>query len=50
MITINKHRSKLKNWSVKMPNTPYSDRYGQVEKHNMKPQIRKPPKINFDIA
>ncbi len=26
MIAINKHSSKLKNWSVEMPNAPYSNR------------------------
>ena len=27
MIAINKHSSKLKNWSVEMPNAPYSNRW-----------------------
>jgi hypothetical protein len=27
MIAINKHSSKMKNWSVEMPNTPYSKRF-----------------------
>ena len=26
MIAINKHSSKLKNWSVEMPNAPYLNR------------------------
>ena len=29
MIAINKHSSKMKDWSVEMPNAPYSNRYGQ---------------------
>ena len=29
MIAINKHSGKLKIWSVKMPNAPYSGRYQQ---------------------
>jgi hypothetical protein len=32
MIAINKHSSKLKVWSVEMPNAPYSNRYGQVKR------------------
>jgi len=28
MIAIKKSRSKLKDWSVEMPNAPYSNRYG----------------------
>lgn len=27
MIAMNKHSGKLKNWSVKMPNAPYSKRW-----------------------
>jgi hypothetical protein len=29
MIEIKKHSSKLKDWSVEMPNAPYSNRYAQ---------------------
>jgi len=32
MIAINKHSSKLKIWSVEMPNAPYSERYPQAKK------------------
>ena len=32
MIAINKHSIKLKNWSDKMPNVPYSNRYMQLKK------------------
>jgi len=32
MITINKYSSKLKDWSVEMPNTPYSNRYSALKK------------------
>jgi len=27
MVAIKKHSSKLENWSVEMPNAPYSKRY-----------------------
>ena len=30
MIAINKHSSKLKIWSVEMPNATYSGRYRQL--------------------
>lgn len=32
MIAINKHSSKLKDWSFEMPNAPYSKRCKQAEK------------------
>ena len=32
MIVINKHSSKLKSWSVEMPNAPYSNRYHAFKK------------------
>jgi len=32
MIAINKHSSNLKNWSVEMPNAPYSNRYHAFKK------------------
>jgi hypothetical protein len=31
MIAIQKHNSKLKDWSDEMPNAPYSNRYGQAK-------------------
>jgi len=31
MIAINKYSSKLKDWSVEMPNAPYSNRWQQGE-------------------
>jgi len=34
MIAINKHSSKLKIWSVEMPNAPYSERYPQAKKRD----------------
>ena len=33
MVAINKHSSKLKNWSVDMPNAPYSNRCTTFEKN-----------------
>jgi hypothetical protein len=30
IIAINKISSKLKDWSVEMPNAPYSNRYGSL--------------------
>jgi len=30
IIAINKHSIKLKDWSVEMPNAPYSNRYPQA--------------------
>jgi len=30
MIATNKHSTKLKTWSLEMPNAPYSNRYRQV--------------------
>jgi hypothetical protein len=35
MIAINKHSSKLKIWSIKMPNAPYSNRYHLLKKDRM---------------
>jgi hypothetical protein len=32
MIAINKHSAKLKNWSVEMPNAPYSNRWATYKK------------------
>jgi len=34
MIAINKHSSKFKDWSVEMPNAPYSNRWLQYEQKN----------------
>jgi len=34
MVAINKHSSKLKRWSVEMPNAPYSNRYPQAKETN----------------
>ena len=46
MIAINKHSSKLKKWSVEMPNAPFSNRYLQANEH--KP-IRKKMKTSSKI-
>ena len=32
MIAINKLSGKLKNWSVEMPNAPYSNRWQHIKK------------------
>ncbi len=32
MVARNKHSSKLKDWSVEMPNAPYSNRSRQLDK------------------
>lgn len=34
MLAINKHSSKLKNWNVEMPNTPYSNRWQTLKQDN----------------
>jgi hypothetical protein len=36
MIAINKHRSKLKDWSVEMPNAPYSNRWRSYKQNPAK--------------
>jgi len=38
MIAINNHRSKLKVWSVELPNAPYSNRYALLDRMNI-PEI-----------
>ncbi len=35
LIAINKHSSKLKNWSVEMPNAPYSNRCASCKEREM---------------
>ena len=41
MIAINKHSSKPKDWSVKMPNAPYSNRYVKCLEKNYVAKINK---------
>jgi hypothetical protein len=36
MIAINKYSSKLKNWSVEMPNAPYSHRWHSLGQNENK--------------
>ena len=40
MIEINRHSSKLKDWSVEMPNAPYLNRYAQFENLRYKNEIK----------
>jgi len=42
MIAINKHSTKLKIWSVEMPNAPYLERYAQLEKNENTAKKKKP--------
>ncbi|MEA3451160.1 MAG: hypothetical protein U9Q83_04575 [Bacteroidota bacterium] len=37
MIAINEHNDKLKDWSVEMPNAPYSNRYAQSQNRKQTP-------------
>ncbi len=36
VIAINKHSSKLKIWSIEIPNAPYSNRYVQLTRLKIK--------------
>jgi len=47
MIAINKHSSKLKNWSVEMPNAPYLKRWATLKIHN--PKYIFPHKIKLHL-
>ena len=35
ILAINKHNGKLENWSVEMPNVPYSKRCSQLMKNKL---------------
>jgi hypothetical protein len=49
VITLNEHSSKLKGWSVEMPNAPYSKRYfphlSPTKTHQLKPISTTPDQI-----
>ena len=49
MIVLNKHSAKLKNWSTKIPNAPYLNRYKQAKKTAETIPLKKKIKVSLQI-